>query len=293
MSLNQRAYLVRWATLASVTVAFILIFLKTIAWLRSDSVSLQATLIDSVLDAMASLVNFFAVRQALKPPDKEHRFGHGKIEALASLLQSAFIAGSALWLLMESVRRFSTPPEIHETGFGLLVMIFSIVITVALVIFQKFVIYKTRSTAIKADAAHYLGDILVNIGVIVALLGSHLSWGALIDPMIGLLISFYICFSAWNISKESIDMLIDRELPDETRQKIIDLIYSHPKVCGYHDLRTRSSGHQEFIQLHLELDGHMSLTEAHDISESVMETIQKAFPYGEIIIHEDIHKVEI
>lgn len=284
----ERALLVRLATWVSVCVAFLLISVKLVAWLRTDSMSLQATLIDSVLDAMASLINFFAVRQALKPADNEHRFGHGKIEALASLLQSAFIAGSALWLLIESLKRFKDPSTIHEIHFGLGVMIFSIVMTLALIFFQRYIIYKTRSTAIKADAAHYVGDVLVNCAVIIALIGSQNSWSIYLDPLIGILISFYICFSAWNISKESIDMLIDREIPESEREKIIQLIFQDEAVKGYHDLRTRMAGHQEFIQFHLELDGSLSLKEAHTISDRVMCTIQKVFPYAEILIHEDV-----
>lgn len=287
--MHEHGKLVRLATVVSISVALVLILLKLIAWFRSDAISVQATLIDSVLDAMASFVNFFVVRQALKPADEEHRFGHGKIEALAALLQSAFIAGSALWLMMAAARRFSEPVEVQETTFGVIVMVISTLFALGLVAFQKYVIRKTRSTAVQADAAHYVSDILVNLSVIGALLGSGLPAGRWLDPCLGLLISFYICFSAWNISKQSIDMLIDRELPNDQRHQIIKLIQSHPQAKGYHDLRTRSAGSQTFIQFHLELDPDLSLLQAHHISEEVLNSIQEHFPHAEIIIHEDIH----
>jgi ferrous-iron efflux pump FieF len=288
--LSNRSSLIKLATWASVFVAIILIFAKFFAWIRTDSISLQATLVDSVLDAMASLINFFAVRQSLKPADSEHRFGHGKIEALSSLFQSAFIAGSALWLLIESTRHFTDNSIVTEPELGLWTMLFSIVLTLALVLFQRYVIKSTQSMAIKADAAHYVGDILVNIAVVFALMASHFSLPAFIDPLIGCCIAIYICFAAWKISKEAIDMLVDRELPDNIRETIINTILKRDFVKGFHDLRTRLAGPKEFIQFHLELDGDLSLKDAHMLSDQVMNDIKDRFPQAEVLIHEDVYK---
>ena len=287
---QEIARLLRLATYASISVASILIVAKLVAWGLSDSVSLLATLIDSVLDALASLINLIAVRHALTPADKEHRFGHGKAEALAGLSQSMFIAGSAGFLLLEAGRRLISPIAVEAVGISMLVMVFSIVATLLLLGFQRHVIRKTNSTAIRADALHYRTDLLVNGSVILALWLSVQGWAGF-DALFACAIAIYILYSAWEIITVSYDHLMDRELPDEQREEIERLVMQHKSARGLHDLRSRHSGTISFVQLHLELDDDLSLLEAHKISDEVEASLLEAFPGSEIIIHIDPQSV--
>jgi len=286
------ARLMRAATYASVAVAATLIAVKIVAWVVTDSVSLLSTLIDSLLDLAASLVNLLAVRHALTPPDREHRFGHGKAEPLAALGQSTFIAGSAIFLVIEAIHRLYNPQALEHGNVGIGVMIFAIVITFALTRFQAHVVRKTGSMAIKADSLHYLSDLLVNGAVIVAfILVTEFGW-LHADPLIGLAIAAYILKCAWTIARGAYDMLMDRELPDAERTRIEEIVLGHPDVVALHDLRTRASGPLTFIQVHLEMDGDMSLYKAHVISDSVEAQLREAFPGAEVIIHQDPHGIE-
>lgn len=286
LSQQETARLLRLATYASTSVALLLIAVKLAAWGASGSVSLLATLIDSVLDALASIINLVAVRHALTPADREHRFGHGKAEALAGLSQSLFIAGSAGFLLFEAVDHIINPVAVKSVELGIMVMIISIVATVLLLGFQQYVIRKTNSTAIRADALHYKTDLMVNSSVIVALLLASVGWPGF-DGLFAAVIGIYILYSAREIIITSYDHLMDRELPDEDREKIKALVLEHPSARGLHDLRSRHSGTMTFIQLHLELDDHLSLMAAHKISDEVEERILSVFPGSEIIIHID------
>ena len=285
-SQEETAKLLRLATYASTSVAIVLIAAKLFAWAASDSVSLLATLIDSMLDAVASIINLVAVSHALTPADKEHRFGHGKAEALAGLSQSLFIAGSAGYLLIEAWQRVIQPSAVESVELGIFVMAISIVATMLLLAFQRHVIKKTNSTAIRADALHYRTDLMVNGSVIVALLLANAGWPSF-DGLFAGAIAIYILFSAREIIVTSYDHLMDRELPDEDRQKIKALVMQHPKARGLHDLRSRHSGTMTFIQLHLELDDDLSLMAAHKISDEVELSILNAFPGSEILIHID------
>jgi len=276
----------RMATYASTVVAFVLIVVKTMAWLMTDSVSLLATLIDSCLDAAAAIINLLAVRHALEPADREHRFGHGKAEALAGLGQSTFIAGSAVFLSLEAIGRLSHPQPVGAISIGVGVMVFSILATVGLLVFQRYVIRQTGSTAIKADYLHYKTDFLINAGVILALILSSYGWPGF-DPVFAIAIVAFILYSAWDIGKESMDLLMDRELPEQEREKIKALVRNHTDTDGLHDLRTRKSGTTVFIQFHLELDDHLTLMQAHRIADSVEALILEHFPDAEVLIHED------
>lgn len=276
----------RLATYASVAVALVLIVAKAVAWGYSGSVSLLATLIDSTLDALASLVNLVAVRHALSPADREHRFGHGKAEALAGLGQAAFIVASAVLLLVESAHRIVDPVPLQSHQLGMAVMVFSILATVMLLLLQGHVIRKTDSTAIKADALHYRTDLLVNVSVIVALWLSMSGWAGF-DALFAIGIAFYILYSAWEIVRQAFDHLMDRELPDAQRERIKAIANSHEAVHGMHDLRSRRSGTATFIQLHLELDDDLTLLEGHRISDEVEASLLGAYPGAEIIIHID------
>ena len=286
------ARLLKAASYASVSVAAILIVAKFGAWLATDSVSLLSTLIDSLLDAAASLINLMAVHTALQPADREHRFGHGKAEPLAGLAQAAFVAGSAAFVLLQAAERLFRPRAIDNSEIGLAVMAFAIVLTLALVGFQRYVVRRTGSVAISADSLHYQADLLVNGSVMVSLLlASRLGWN-LADPLFAVAIAGYILWGAWRIGRRALELLMDRELPEEDRRRIRDIAMAHPGVLDLHDMRTRSSGTRVFIQMHLELDGDMSLRDAHDISENVMHDVEAAFPDAEVLIHEDPEGVE-
>jgi len=279
--------LVRLATYASVTTALVLILAKTVAYFMTDSVSMLSTLLDSLLDAAASILNLFAVRHALTPADREHRFGHGKAEPLAGLGQAAFISGSAIFLLFEAGQRLVSPRPLENTEVGIAVMLFSIAATVGLVAFQRHVIRRTGSVAIRADSLHYVGDLLVNGSVVVALLlEAQLGWPG-VDALFGIGIALYIVYTAWQIARVSLDMLMDRELPDEDRKRIREIALEQPLVLSLHDLRTRSAGPNVFIQLHLEMDGALSLFEAHAAADAVEVKLMQAFPGAEVIIHQD------
>jgi ferrous-iron efflux pump FieF len=281
----------RLAAIASVTVATLLIVAKAAAWLTTGSISLLSTLIDSALDLAASLVNLIAIRQAIQPPDKEHRFGHGKAEPLAGLAQAGFVCGSAGFLLVHAGERLIRPAPINNTEVGYAVMALSIALTIGLVLYQRFVVRRTGSLAIGADSLHYSADLLTNISVIVALvLSTQFGW-MWADPLTAIAISVFILCSAWKILKQSLNLLMDRELPDEDRERIRRIARSHPEVIDIHDLRTRSSGTHLFIQFHLELDGNMTLLDAHTIADQVMSQLERAFPDAEVLIHEDPHGV--
>ncbi len=292
LSTDRANRLKRLAASASVTVAAVLIAAKTGAWIMTGSVSLLSTLIDSLLDLAASVVNFIAVRQAMQPADREHRFGHGKAEPLAGLAQAAFVGGSAAFLLFEAVQRLANPVAVKNSTVGIAVMVFSIVLTLGLVLFQRFVVKRTGSVAISADSLHYSADLLVNASVIVALLLSvKLGWSAA-DPIFAIVIALFIVHGAWGIFRSSLKLLMDTELPESDRERIRAIANSHPGVMSVHDIRTRSSGTKTFIQFHLEMDGNLTLIDAHIIAETVMGEVERAFPDAEVLIHEDPYGVE-
>ncbi|PCJ31690.1 MAG: divalent metal cation transporter FieF [Gammaproteobacteria bacterium] len=277
----------QWASYASVATALLLITVKIAAWFATDSVSILATLIDSSLDVLASIINLIAVRQAIQPPDKEHRFGHGKAEALAGVGQSMFIAGSAGILLLQAVERLFNPRE-QLVGFdiGLAVMAFSMAVTVLLLCFQSYVIRQTNSMAIKADALHYRTDLWVNAAVIIALLLAAQGYEQM-DAFFAIAIAVFILSSVWAMVKESIDLLMDHELPDEDLDKIKAVVRSDPHSEGFHDLRTRRAANKVFIQLHLELDEGLLLKDAHRITDRLEQKLKALFSEADVIIHED------
>ncbi|MCB1615145.1 MAG: cation diffusion facilitator family transporter [Pseudomonadales bacterium] len=277
---------VRLASILSVSVALLLIILKTAAWFMTGSVSLLASLIDSTMDSLVSIINLLAIRYSLQPADEEHRFGHGKAEALAGLAQAAFIAGSAAFLFLHAAERLYEPHEITHSDIGVAVMIVSIVMTLGLVVFQKIVVQRTGSTAIAADSLHYVGDLLVNASIIVALLLGNFLWSGF-DAVLGILISCYILYNAWEIGERSTQLLLDRELGPDVWTFVEELIAQHPEVKGHHELRTRESGFIQFFQLHLELDKDMQLEKAHAITEDIELKIKERYPNADVLIHTD------
>lgn len=276
--------LIRSASYASVIVAVVLIVFKLFGWWVTNSVSLQASLIDSLLDAFASLVNMFAIYHALKPADAEHRFGHGKAESLAALGQSFCIGGSSIWLFYEAIGRFFTQEPIESTGVGLIVMVLAIVITLALVTFQQYVVKQTKSAAIAADMLHYRSDLLINMAVIVSLLSATYFQFYFIDEIFGLLIGIYILWSAWTIVLHAFNVLMDRELHDDERDKIQAIIHSHPEVVKISDLRTRTSGLHQFFQLNLYMKPDLSFVRASQVADEVEQEVIKAYPKCQVMI---------
>ena len=284
--------LMRRATNLAVAAAALMIVGKLGAWLATDSISILSSLADSVMDVLASLINLFAVRQALQPPDREHRFGHGKAEPLAGLGQALFISASAIFLIVEAVGRILEPEPIARAPVGIGVMVFAIIVTTALVTYQRRVVRLTGSTAIRADALHYASDILMNIGVIAALaLAMTVGWG-LADPIIALVIAAVIIHAAVRVARSAIQQLMDREFPEQDRERIRQIVLEHPDVLNCHDLRTRRSGIDSFIQVHVEMDSSLTLLRAHEISDDVEARIRKVFPHAEVLIHADPEGIE-
>jgi ferrous-iron efflux pump FieF len=277
----------RRAAKASVSVSLILVAIKIFAYFASHSVAMLASLADSALDLFTAGLNLFAIHEALAPADKEHRFGHGKAEPLAGLAQGAFITASAMFLVIQAVQRLINPQPIDHGLEALLVMLISIVMAIGLILYERTVIKRTGSLAVSADQTHYLGDLVTNIGVVIAiLLATVLGWQAA-DPIIALLVAAVLVGSAWLVFRKCLDQLMDHELSDAERERIISIVRAHPQVRNLHDLKTRAAGLYTFIQVHIELDPDMKLAEAHAVSDEVEHALCAAFGKAEVIIHQD------
>jgi ferrous-iron efflux pump FieF len=275
------------ATVASTSVALVMIGAKVVAWLATDSVSMLSSLIDSSLDLVGSLITFVAVRTALSPADTEHRFGHGKAEALAGLTQAGFITASGGALLLTVGERLLRPHQVRDEEIGLAISALAVALTIGLVAFQTYVARRTNSLAIAADRAHYLTDLVSTLAAGAAIYLSGLLDQPMIDTVVAALVALYLMYGAWNVARGSLDVLMDRELPDSDRQRVIDTVRAHVEVRGIHDLRTRSAGLTKFIQLHIELDPALSFVDAHAIGDRIEAEIEQAFPDAEIILHVD------
>lgn len=286
LRMESKARQLRTATYASVATAALLVGLKLAAWMWTGSVSILASLIDSLMDTIASALNLIAVRYSLMPADEEHRFGHGKAEPLAGLAQAAFISGSAVFLVLHAAERIRFPRPLEEVQIGIAVMSIAIVMTAILLLIQRRVIVQTQSTAIRADALHYSTDLLTNLTVIVALFLSEYGW-LWADPVMAIGVAAYIFYGAGRIGYDAIQHLMDRELAVEVQQQILKIAHAQPGVRGVHDLRTRQSGQVKFIQLHVELDGNLPLEHAHAIADRVEREIAELLPGAEVIVHED------
>ncbi len=282
--------LLRQATFASLAVAITLIVAKGVAWWLSGSVSLLAGLTDSLLDGAASLLNLLAVHYSLRPADDDHRYGHGKAEALSAIAQALFIAVSAVLVAVQAIEHLRHPEPLGSPELGIAVMVLSLALTVALLAFQYRVIRITGSTAIRADSLHYRSDLLLNSSILLALVLAWFGWQQL-DALFGLGIAAYILWSAVQIARESVAVLMDEELPTDVSANMLELACQVPGVLGAHDLRTRISGTHWFVQLHLELPGELSLTVAHELCEQVEKAIIAAYPRAEVLVHADPQEV--
>ncbi|UVO17630.1 cation diffusion facilitator family transporter [Stutzerimonas stutzeri] len=286
----EHARLLRRATGAALAVALFLAVSKAVAWWLSGSVSLLAGLTDSLLDGAASLLNLLAVHYSLRPADDDHRYGHGKAEALAGLGQAAFIGVSALLVGAQGVDRLLHPQPLGAPLLGIVVIVVSLALTVALLAYQRHVVRVTGSTAIRADSLHYRSDLLLNSSILLALVLASYGWAQL-DAIFGIAIAFYILWSAASILREAGAVLMDTEVSPEISEDMHRLVCSVPGVLGCHDLRTRVSGTHWFVQLHLELPGELSLSRAHALCDQVEATIHERYPRAEVLVHADPQEV--
>lgn len=286
----EHARLLRLATRASVAVACTLIIAKAIAWWLSGSVSMLAGLTDSALDGVTSLLNLLAVHYALRPADDDHRYGHGKAESLAGMAQALFIGGSAVLIAFQAYERIQQPEPLGAPWISIGVIVFSLVLTAALLMLQHRVIKQTGSNAVRADSLHYRSDMLLNGSILIALILAGLGFHQL-DAWFGLGIAVYILWSAIQIARESFSVLMDEELPVDVSQHMLELACGVPGVLGAHDLRTRISGNHWFVQLHLELPGELTLSVAHGISDQAADAIHAAYPRAEVLVHADPQEV--
>jgi ferrous-iron efflux pump FieF len=281
------AILLRAAGTASVGVALTLIVVKVWGWRATDSVALLGSLADSFLDLAASLITYYALRVALEPADAEHRFGHGNAEGIAGIAQAVIISISAAFVAYRAVGRILDPMPVESAGIGYVVMTVALILTALLVLFQWYVVKETGSVAVRADAAHYVSDLFTNLAVVVALfLSTRFGW-LYADPLLGLLVVVLILLSVRDILGNALHDLLDHELPALDRQRIKEVAMAHPDALGVHDLRTRSSGSRQFVQLHLELDPALTLGRVHDICDEVEDAVKAKFPAADVLIHPD------
>ena len=284
---GERARLTSRAALASITMALFLVAIKTYASWDTGSVAMLGSLADTTLDFIASLVTFFGVRWAAMPADEEHRYGHGKAEALAALIQVILIAFSALGIAWRAFDRLRSGQPTEGLELGVTVSVIAMAATVALLAYQRYVISKTGSVAIQTDHVHYQSDLLLNLSVIAALTFDQMFGWRLADPLFGFAIAGWLLYGAWSAASHSVDQLMDREWPDEEREAFLAAAAEYPELNGLHDLRTRTSGAHRFVQFHVWVPADWTVREAHEKMDAVEEKLQHRFPGCEIIIHLD------
>ncbi|MFN3822532.1 MAG: cation diffusion facilitator family transporter [Pseudorhodobacter sp.] len=290
MALNDTTRMNLSAAAASVSVATLLVALKLWALAETGALSVAASLADSALDLIMSLGAMAAILYAARPPDEDHGFGHTSAEDLAALGQSVFILVSASVIAVAAVGRLLAPepvPLASETR-GMLVMGLSVVLTLALVIWQGHIAKRTKNRVVAADRLHYLGDLIPNLGAIGALWASHAFGLTQIDSVVALAAAAFLALGALKIGKGAWDALMDRAADPEIVEGIATLTRNWPEVRGFHDLKTRTAGSRVFVHLHIELDGDLSLREAHDIGAGLRRTIMLAYPQADVIIHKDV-----
>ncbi len=275
------------AAIASVAVALFLFALKAFAAWHTGSVAMLGSLADTGLDVLASAVTLYGVRLAATPADHDHRFGHGKAEALAALFQVALITASAGLIAWRAVERLGNPVAGEDAPFGIAVSLVAIAVTFALLAYQRRVVRATGSIAILADNVHYQSDLLLNVAVIAALALDQYAGLSGADPLFGIAIALWLAWNAFSASGRAIDQLMDKEWPDDLRQRFLDVAARQPGLKGIHDFRTRRSGAHDFAQFHMEVAGSMTVAAAHDVVESVEEALNRAFPKVEVLIHLD------
>jgi ferrous-iron efflux pump FieF len=275
------------AAIASVATAAFLLLLKAYAAWATGSVAMLGSLADTGLDLLASLVTLYGVRLAATPADHDHRFGHGKAEALAALFQVALVAASAAAIGWRAANRLTDAQPTAQAEFGIAVSLIAIVATVALLAYQRRVIARTGSVAIRADNIHYQSDLLLNLAVVLALVLDQYVGLTGADPVFGIAIALWLAWGAFKASSHAIDQLMDKEWPEEKRQRFLALAAQHPELRGIHDFRTRRSGSRDFAQFHMYVAPDMSVSDAHVVMDEMEAEIAKQFPEVEILIHLD------
>jgi ferrous-iron efflux pump FieF len=284
---QEKTALMHYATYASVSMALVLLTAKIIAWWSSDSLSMLSSLTDSLFDVVTSVVNLIAVRYALKPADEDHRFGHTSIEDIAGLGQFAFISASMALIILQSVERLFNPRPLAHEMIGIWVSLGAIALTLALVTYQGFVSKRTGSLIIASDRMHYVGDVMFNTGVLLALFLS-LRFGIIwADPAIAMAIAVIVLWSTREIGIRAFNNLMDREMPDVEKEKIFAIVKAIPEIQSIHQMKTRHSGTKAFIQMHIDISDTLGFVEAHDITERLEEALLAVFPEAEVIIHPD------
>jgi ferrous-iron efflux pump FieF len=283
----ERSALTARAALASIATALVLVGLKGWAALETSSMAMLGSLADSGLDLVASLVVLLGVRIAAQPADSDHRFGHGKAEALAALVQIILITVSALFIGYRSAERLLSGARTSEAELGIAVSIIAMALTFALIAYQRHVIRRTGSVAIGTDRLHYSSDLMLNGSVIVALALDQAAGLAGADAIFGLLIALWLLWGAWRSSSIALDQLMDREWPEELRARFLAAAQDYPELAGLHDLRTRTSGTHHVAQFHVWVPADWTVKQAHDRLDRVEEQLQRRFPGTEILIHVD------
>jgi len=284
---EERAKLTTRAAMASIAMAVTLIALKAYAALETSSMAMLGSLADSGLDLVASLIVLLGVRIAAQPADYDHRFGHGKAEALASLVQVILITLSAAFIGFRAVQRLLSGAETAAAELGIGVSVVAMVLTAALITYQRHVVRRTGSLAIGTDRLHYSSDLLLNGSVIVALALDQFAGLSGADAVFGLLIALWLLWGAWRASSHALDQLMDKEWPDELRERFLAAAREYPELAGLHDFRTRTSGTHQFAQFHVWVPADWTVKEAHDRLDRVEEELQQRFPNTEILIHID------
>ncbi len=275
------------AAIASVVTAAVLMLIKAYAAWHTGSVAMLGSLADTGLDLVASLVTLFGVRLAAQPADHDHRFGHGKAESLTALFQVAIIAVSAFAIFGRAIDRLITRQVTADAEIGIGASVIAIIVTIALLAYQRQVIAKTRSVAIGADHVHYQSDVLLNVAVIAALVLDQILGVTGADPIFGIGIAAWLLWGAWRASSSAIDQLMDKEWPPEKRRRFVEVAGRHPELKGLHDLRTRTSGSTDFVQFHIWMDPGMTIADAHIVTDRIETSLAREFPGTEILIHID------
>lgn len=289
---NSQRRLKNSAAYASIGTAVALTLIKGGAAFVTGSLSVLSSMADSLADVFSSLVTLIAVIYADKPLTCEHRYGYGRAEAVSALVQAAFISGSAFFILYDAVYRISHPVMLKQTGVGIAVMVISLILTAALICYQKYTIKHVPSQAIEADNKHYVIDLAANTAVLVSLLAvRYLAW-EWVDMVAAVIVSVYLIVTAWKIAKRALEEITDKEIDGDIKAQIIRAVTAIDGVKGYHDFRSRVSGTRWFIEIHLEFDGHLSLLQAHEISEEAENKIISQYPQAQVIIHQDPFGIE-
>lgn len=274
----------------SIIASFSLIVVKLLFGFITNSISIFASAVDSFFDLAASSVNYFSIKKAEKPADKEHRFGHGKAEGLAGIFQSFVVGGSSLYLIYISAKRLVIKAPLQSLGVGVSIMVFSTLISFLLARYLKRVSKDTESVALGADSVHYSSDVYTNLGVILGLIIMKFTGLVFIDSLISICVALYIIWSITTIFRESVDILMDRELPKETIKEIEKIILKHkPLVKSFHKMRTRRSGSEKFIEFHLVVDHTLSFVDSHNLAEEIIKDIENTVPNSDVTVHVDPH----